>query len=121
MKTIPSIERLDVNMDGGRNANVRGREPEEERQGGAHKALRINNNNNNSSSSNGNPGPRETRSNEEAQRLFQYIPEHTLVGQIHIPTGHQGLKGCGVTVLASIRVAIQKIIENVQGLWVKCD
>eukprot|EP00983_Pelagomonas_calceolata_P073081 1152000-Pelagomonas_calceolata.AAC.1 len=45
-----------------------------------------------------------TRTN-EIQRLLQYFPEHTLIGQTHIPNGHQGLKWYGVAVLASIQVA----------------
>jgi len=66
----------------------------------------------------------ETRTN-ETQRLLQYLPEHTLIGQTHIPTGYQGLKGYGVAVLASNQVAefcsLQKTIQNIQGLWIRCD
>eukprot|EP00983_Pelagomonas_calceolata_P014871 471793-Pelagomonas_calceolata.AAC.1 len=46
----------------------------------------------------------ETRNN-ETQKLLHYLPEHILIGQTHIPTGHQGLKGYGVAVLVSIQVA----------------
>eukprot|EP00983_Pelagomonas_calceolata_P028947 908075-Pelagomonas_calceolata.AAC.1 len=45
----------------------------------------------------------ETRTN-EIQRLLQYLPEHTLIGQTHIPNDHQGLKGYRLAVLASIQV-----------------
>ena len=41
----------------------------------------------------------------ETQRLLQYLPEHTLIGQTQIPTGHQGLKGYGVAILALNQVA----------------
>eukprot|EP00983_Pelagomonas_calceolata_P039645 1137264-Pelagomonas_calceolata.AAC.1 len=45
----------------------------------------------------------ETRTN-KIQRLLQHLPGHMLIGQTYIPTGHQGLKGYGVAVLASNQV-----------------